>query len=1157
MSAREVLTVDAHTEHAQRRASDPRASAWVSANAGAGKTKVLTDRVVRLLLAGTPPSRILCLTFTKAAAANMAIRVFGLLGEWVTLDDDTLREKLTKLQGESPTPEQMSLARRLFARAVETPGGLKIETIHAFCERLLHLVPFEANVPARFAVLDEAQIEEAVDRSIDNVLADASNGGPQYEAFRDALETISVDAVGETLRTAIKAAVAKRDFLRDPKGMEANFARLARVLGIEPGDTALAIERAMLEDGLTPDDWRALADRLRASKKKTDQALADDLLSLTRIEDPDERLGVYWAIFFTDKREPRKRLVTKDVDDDIHERLALEQARLEALDARRKAARALERTRALFTLAAEIFRRVERHKGQLGALDFDDLIHKTLDLLTRGDAAWVLYKLDRGIDHVLVDEAQDTNPEQWKILRLLTEDFTSGRGARGRAVRTLFAVGDPKQSIYSFQGAAPHEFEDSRRHWLKLTRNAELRFEDVSLTLSFRSANAVLSAVDATFAIPAHFKGLSFADGAVGTVHSSARPRAPGHVELWPTVMPEREEEPDAWALPVDQPAPTAPPIVVAQNVAKAIAHWTAQGDEWGRRWRPGDILVLMRRRGPAFEAVIRALRQSGVPVAGQDRLKVSEHIAVLDLVAAGRAALLPEDDLTLASALKSPLVGLTDDDLIRIAARRDDNESLAAAIERHARDGDEAAQRGLEALRLWQHLARSHGPFGFYVALLGPHGGRAKLAARLGGEAGDAIDVFLCSAHQAEAGPETPSLTMFLSRYEPTGGREPSGHTVKRDLEAGRDEVRVMTVHGSKGLEAPIVVVIDGCEVLGKDPPLIGVPLSADLSVPVWAPSKSLDPLPVAAAREALQDKAREEHHRLLYVAMTRAKDRLVIAPYQTGSKTPEHAWCEMVRRALVKDAGGAVLTTMPYDVEAHVWREGDPVPLDQAPMERTIASLVEEPAWLLLPVRPEPEPAPPIRPSGALGAADRIRRPGDGPFAPEARLRGTLVHALLERLPALPLERWGEASRSYVAARAPRLSSQEQERIVLNALGVLTHETLQPLFGPASRAEAPIAGRIDLEGGPALVSGQIDRLAVLESEILVADFKTSARPPEANAPLPRSYVAQLALYRTLLAEIHPDKRIRAFLIWTAGPVVRELDETELDEALALIKAA
>jgi ATP-dependent helicase/nuclease subunit A len=566
-----------------------------------------------------------------------------------------------------------------------------------------------------------------------------------------------------------------------------------------------------------------------------------------------------------------------------------------------------------------------------------------------------------------------------------------------------------------------------------------------------------------------------------------------------------------------------------------------------------------MRRRGPAFEAVIRALRAARVPVAGPDRLKVSEHIAVLDLVAAGRAALLPDDDLTLATALKSPLVGLTDDDLVRIAATRAEDEALVGALERHAEAGDDAARRGLEALCAWKNLARRHGPFGFYVSLLGPLGGRARLVARLGGEAGDAMDVFLCSAHQAETALDAPSLKAFLSRYEPSGGREPTGHTVKRDLDAGRDEVRVMTVHGSKGLEAAVVVVIDGCEDLGRDPPLVTVPLPCGGEVPVWSPLKGQDCFFAAAAREALHALARDEHNRLLYVAMTRAKDRLVIAPYLTGRRdAPHNAWCEMIRRALTKDVGGLIRTRMPYEpLEADVWRDREPVGhATPADVPAAIAAL-EVPAWLHGPVEPEPEAVPPLRPSSALGAADRRHRSSDGPFAPQARRRGILIHALLERLPGLPFERWAEAARAFVAARAPSLNRDERERIVRDALGVLTHDALQPLFGRGSRAEAPIAGRIATRAGAVAVSGQIDRLAVLAHEVLLADFKTSARPPRAAEPVPVAYAAQLALYCTLVGEIFPGRRVRAFLIWTSGPAIRELTEAEMGGALAEIRAA
>ena len=626
-----------------------------------------------------------------------------------------------------------------------------------------------------------------------------------------------------------------------------------------------------------------------------------------------------------------------------------------------------------------------------------------------------------------------------------------------------------------------------------------------------------------------------------GTVHESARPQAPGLVELWPTLRPEVDDEPDAWTLPVDAADPTSPPVMVARQIARAVRIWTHEGDETGTVRRAGDILILVRKRGPAFEAVIRALKEAGVPVAGADRIDIGQHIAVLDLVAAGRAALLPDDDLTLATALKSPLVGLDDDDLIRIAVGRAADASLAASLADHAAAGDAAARRACEALARWRDLARRHGPFGFYATLLGPLHGRAQLVARLGSEAGDAIDAFLCFAHNAEL-TETPSLTTFLERFGS------ASHQIKRDLDPTRDEVRVMTVHGAKGLEAPVVVLIDSCEVLGRDKPLVMTPLPDGAAVPVWSPGKAYDCRLVAAAREAMQARGLEEHNRLLYVAMTRAEDRLVIAPFMTsGKESPAEAWCEMVRRGFAHRQHALVHHEAPYGA-CERWSEGPPAMAATDGETRLAPAPLAVPSWLATPVAPEWEPTPPIRPSSALAAADRLTRPGDGPYAPDARLRGVLVHALLERLPAVVPERRREVAGSFVAARAPRLPADDQARLVADALAVLGHAALAPLFGPTSRAEAAIAGHIRLGGEDRPVSGQIDRLAVLDDEILIADYKTTARSPRGDEPAPAAYVAQLALYRALLMDIYPARRVRAFLIWTGGPQVRELRDGELD---------
>ncbi len=1143
----------------QRRASDPSVSAWVSANAGAGKTKVLTDRVIRLMLAGAPPARILCLTFTKAAAAEMTIRVFETLGQWVTLEDVALRDELAKLTGAKPDRATLGVARRLFARAVETPGGLKIETIHAFCERILHLVPFEANVPASFQVLDEAQSAEilAVARgrvltdavAADASAADASDADHRHRELADAYGILGLSAQGDTLTALLDRAAGDERIPSDPAELGPLMDEVARALGIAPGQgpgiDPDEVRRAMLEDGIAAAEWPALAAALRRSGKANDAKRAASLEAALAGEIPSSRLEAYLKLFFTTENEPRsdKDLVTQSAEPGLRERLGAERDRLARLRDRLLAAETVERTRALHRLAVAVRARADALKAAQGALDFADLIAKTRELLERDAAAWVLYRLDRGIDHVLVDEAQDTNPDQWRILRLLTQDFTAGAGRPSRAPRTLFAVGDPKQSIYSFQGADPRWFEDSRRHWMGRSRDAELRFEDVRLDLSFRSAPTILQAVDATFGVAAHYRGLSFDDSAVGTRHQSARPRAPGHVEIWPTATRgPKGAEPDAWVAPVDLPDSKAPAVVVAERIAAAVAHWTRTGED-GRVWRPGEILILSAKRGPAFFATIRALKAAGIPVAGADRFQLGSHIAVADLLAAGAAALLPANDLVLATALKSPLAGLSEDDLMRLAMDRREREPLVAAIRRHAEAGDPAGRAAVAALARWRDLAHGARPFDFYAALLGPEGGRKRLIDRLGSEAADAIDAFLCHALAFEGGPETPSLATFLARLET------ADQTIKRDLGAAGGEVRVMTVHGAKGLEAPLVIVLDSCDLHGREPALVPVRVAGrDEPVPVWSTGRRSDPAGLAEARRVARELRVEEHNRLLYVAMTRARDRLVVAPF-TGTREQPEAWCAMMRQGLV-EAGLPLLEVEAPHGPAAIWRSGPAHEAGPDAAGRAEEAETEIPAWLFAMAEPEPEPPPPLRPSSALAAADRSGRADRRmPADRIARRRGTLVHALIDHLADGPQADTAEAAARYLAARALGFDARERARIAAEALAVVAHPDLAALFGPGARGEVPLAGTVRLASGATrAVSGQADRMVVGNETVLLADFKTGAPDPSGT---PGAYLVQLALYRALLAEIHPGRRIRTLIVWTAGPTIVEPSSTELDAAL------
>jgi ATP-dependent helicase/nuclease subunit A len=1141
----------------QQLAADPALSAFVSANAGSGKTTVLVARVLRLLLDNVPPDKILCLTYTKAAAAHMALEVFKRLALWTTLADQDLQAALFDLEGRTPGRQRLVRARRLFARAIETPGGLKIETIHAFCERILHLFPFEANVPARFEVLDEDAADELLASAKTAVLMEAAAGSDI--ALRDALAAVSLEVTGEQFDAAIRAAVAERQFLRAHRtsaALQAAMGELTDALGLRADETVETIGREMLEGGIAPHEWQAIARALEVGKT-TDCERAEALLKACEADKPDEKLRCYLKVFFTASNEPRadKAFVTRAIDAGLVARMREERDRLDALNDRRRAVAVVARTKALLTLAAAIFARAETLKSARGVLDFDDLIDKTRTLLDRAGAGWVLYKLDAGIDHVLVDEAQDTNPAQWEILKSLTADFTAGAGARAGVKRTIFAVGDTKQSIFGFQGAEPRALADTHRHFRRLVEQAGERFEDVPLTVSFRSTAAILSAVDAVFARPENFRGLDFErDGEViGTVHESSRPRDDGCVELWPPVRPAASPEPEAWTLPVDEPDQSAPPVVLAQRIARAVRRWTTRPDKSGRLVAPGEVLVLVRKRGPLFEAVIRALKQSGVPVAGADRLRLGDHIAVLDLIAAGRAALLPDDDLTLATALKTPFVGLDDDDLVRIGARRPDHLSFAAALRQAAERGDAQAANAARIIDGWRALADRHGPFGFYATLLGPLGARRTLVSRLGPEAGDAIDEFLSLA-LAQERREAGSLATFLAAFGD------ASHEIKRDMDVARGEVRVMTVHGAKGLEAEIVVIADACRVDEHRPVLAEVDVGTGTRVPAWMPRKDEQPRFLRELRQRERQREREEHNRLLYVAMTRAKDRLVVAPYLAkvpAAPSPD-CWFAMIEAGLANPIGSSeALVEAPLedsDESKRVWQSG--VGRTDAPAKTSAnAAPIDEPAWLRRAVPPEPE-APPLRPSSALNAADAGQEPRGDVAAVDARLVGTLVHALIEHLPALPeAERIG-AARRFVAARAARLDPETRERIVSDALAVIAHPGVAPLFGPEGRAEAAIVGALELAPGvaPRPVSGQIDRLAVTADEVLFADFKTNARAPATLHEVPESYVTQLALYDRLLADLFPQRRRRAFLVWTANASVMEIPRARLAAAVLTI---
>jgi ATP-dependent helicase/nuclease subunit A len=1119
----------------QRRAADPAISAWVMANAGSGKTRVLTDRVIRLLLAGAAPNTILCLTFTKAAAAEMANRLHQRLGKWSVLPEAELRGELTSLLGRTPAREEVALARQLFARTLDAVGRLRIQTIHAFCESVLKRFPLEADVPPHFAISDDATSAQLLDDARDRLLLHA-HADPVLD---EALTFIVGEVEERGFQTVLNELVAERRKLRRAlaahgKDIETVIAAIRGRLGVADGETLDRLCAAFIA-ALPAADLKRAAVALDTGTAG-DKARAATIRSFLNAGDRVERITTEWLpLFLIENGSPRQTLITKGAqksDSTAQEILQTEQDRVIAFRERFKSITVATGTGSLLRLGSTLLTYYEEAKKARALLDYDDLIMKTGDLLrAQGGASWVLYKLDGGIDHVLVDEAQDTSPEQWDVVKSLCGEFFVGRGAQERS-RTVFAVGDAKQSIFSFQGADPVAFARMQAHFEMQARAASQVFDRVPLEVSFRSGAAVLDTVDAVFNADLARDGVASGDEAVR--HRAFRTAASGLVELWPPTTQQADDPGDPWDAPLDYAGTSSPPVQLARRIANAVRHMLDSGEvleSRGRPIQPGDILILVRRRDAFFAEMVRALKAANVPVAGADRMVLAQQIAVMDLLALAHFVLLPEDDLNLATVLKGPLFGFDDEDLFALCHRRPGRLWRALRERAMERLHWHAALEELRAL-----LARSDQtpPFEFFADILGRRRGRERLIARLGHEAADPIDELLALTLTYER-QSAPTLQGFLAWFE-AGAAE-----IKRDMEQGRNEARVMTVHGAKGLEANIVFLPDTCSMPDgrTDPRLLWT--DDDAPLPLWPIRAANDDAQCGIARQASRLVRTREYRRLLYVAATRARDRLYIAGWQR-ERRPVGSWYDLLAPAIEGHPDAAEFALPWQETGRRLARpQSGPIEADAVP-HAAVAIAAAMPRWCAAMAPTEPTPPRPLMPSRPE-AEPSVRSPlgaDDG----SRFVRGRLIHRLLQSLPELPPEARAAAAARFLARPSHGLDATQQAEFAREALAVLEHKDFAPFFGPGGVAEAPVVGRL----GDHVIAGQIDRLVVTETTVFVLDYKTQRPVPASIDAAPRAYLAQMAAYRRALASVYPGRAIRCCLVWTDGPSLMELPDELLD---------
>ena len=1142
----------------QRMAADPFRSVWVTANAGSGKTHVLVDRLIRLMLADAEPETILCLTFTKAAAAEMQNRLFERLSGFTLMAEADLAEELNLLGIDTSNAKTMRLARQLFTKALETPGGLKIQTIHAFAEKLLQLFPVEAGIAPGFAVLDERQSAELVTAARHDVLWEAQRS-PDSEIGQAVMQVelfATADAFEKLLRSVFNEQSHVRTLFNGSFSAVAIRAFVARAMDLDPYQSTADVEVEFSRVDRTI--YRRMADAFEPVASYSRVKLSEKLKAVANAASVERVRLALSDLYLTGTLEERKKHYSKDTAVKMPAETSwFETAKSHAVELliRHDQHVRADTTAALLVLAEAVFQRFEKAKLQAGAYDFNDLIARAKSLLRdTANAQWVLYKLDRGLTHVLVDEAQDTNPDQWAIIRAIADEFYAGAGAPQDKTRTLFVVGDRKQSIFSFQGAETSQFEKVRVAVSQLITGAGQDSPSVSLKTSYRSVPEILDFVDAVFPARA-LPQMGFAPSGSGDMqddrgHVSNRSNQHGLVEFWPLMESRELDEPEVWTTPVDQQSDGAHRKLLARHIARTIRKWIGKRhiESLQRPVEAGDILILLQKRGPLFKSLIVELRMAGVPVAGADRLQLLDSLSVKDLLALGQFLILPDDDYGLACVLKSPFVPepLNEEELFDLAHDRG-----KATLWARLASAESAKAKTNHAYLA--HLCSTIVPMGphiLYSTVLSQC--RKAMTRRLGPEARDATDAFVDIALDFEQ-QHGPSLASFLAWFL-------TGETVlKREMDKSSGQVRLMTVHGSKGLEASIVIIPDAADKEeGRSTSLVMTPDTHSYpGLPAWAISKLVPSPLIDSWKDAEREKELQERKRLLYVALTRARDELYVAGSiaqeftERGTESlPDNCWYRFIREAIEAGsmAGKIRQVTDPCH-EKQVYRLGaDPRWIDSA-AEVEADHSTDIPPWA------QSAPAQEVMPrmesvtgyiTGRRGAAPASDIPSADSQQRRQNKRGQAIHSLLQELPDFP----PATRKDYARQKAKALGLEQglSDRLA----DLLDLPDVQPFLGEGSQAEAEIYLQVD---GAAFV-GRIDRLRITEDAIYLLDYKSNREVPATVDPN-HEYVQQLGFYAQALSDIYPGRRLVVGLLWTQNGQLSLLSPELLTQACERIRTS
>lgn len=1219
----------------QKRAIDPATSAWVSANAGSGKTKVLTDRLLMLLLYGTAPSHILALTFTKVAAAEMLDRLNKKLSKWVTMSEEDLQQELITIGIETPSQEILTRARHLFTHVLETRGGIKIQTIHSFCQTILKKFSVEAGVSPQYETLtdeeDQNLLQEALFYTFSTIKL------PYNDLFEKSNPHYVEGAIKQILSYQMRLEKLHQKFPHDQDLIDFIFS----IFQCDTQDTLENIQQKFI-DQIPYDAFEEIIFHLQDVKNKKPLIVRTLLSSIVSYkdslrgksnsgksnsgkndsgennleEDNTNLLAFYQELFFTKNLEPKalSSLASDAFQKDfplLTDVLISEQKRLEDFFDHKKNITLARITSSLNLIARQTYHHYQHLKDKKSCLTYNDLIIRTRNLLTQNNeaAAWVLYKIDGGIDHILIDEAQDTNFEQWDIIKSISQEFFSGESKyddKAKLPRTLFVVGDAKQSIYSFQRSDPKAFIQLKSFFENKIQESQKRFDYIPLDESFRSAPAILKAVDLIFNDP--YVQQKFPEK--NLQHIPFHKTRKGKVALLPLVTPPSQTKEDAKdKTPNEEKAEEEQKasIILAQNLAQTIASWVGKRPLTGenRLVRAGDIMILLRKREEAFISTLnRSLKNLGIPTAGADRLNITDELAIKDLLSAASFVLSPYDDFTLACFLKSPFIGITEEHLYELATTRitsSQNKSISpnttpSLWEHLSQQKDPQYQDVISYLHtLLQRQAWK--PYDFFSYLLHQTGpllkdvtGYQNLIRRLGSDVKDPVEAFLtyALAFGDQHGHTLQGFVPHILKNKPQ---------IRRDMDVtDLQEVRTLTIHGAKGLQAPIVILPDAhaSSIIkgGHKTPQVLWHQQEDCFVPLWCPYVNLFSHFYKKVTDDYKIKAEEEHKRLFYVAATRPQNELYITGIKTKQTLDPECWYNLTENVFKKhahkepfpfiDDQGEALVIKDEEEKQHAnsisyltekrgeekrgkekrigkekKEEGEktsPQKNNQTHQEEPnqTPENLEIPAFFQTPPASFYKNIAPSHPS----TQDDVTPPSA--VSSHSMTRGIIIHRLLEMLPQVPASKRLESAIHYVKnytsydiLSGPDSFGSEQDihNLCTRLIHIIESKPFCDIFSEQSRSEVPLSGSMTINHQHVPIQGRIDRLLITDHDVTIVDFKSKTKVPETPDRIPQTYLYQMTCYHTIVQNIFKNKHVTSAILWTEDPMLMTIPETLIQE--------